>query len=100
VLNFGGSNHELWCEGGETHFIKKMMEESIEYGRSCFWFSTLVSKGSSLDDLGRRIKSLPIQDTRLIDMSQGQKQSRFIAWTFLTRPEQTQWRQKFWQKLG
>jgi 23S rRNA (adenine1618-N6)-methyltransferase len=43
------------------------------------------------------MKSLPIQDTRLIDMSQGQKQSRFIAWTFLTRPEQTQWRQKFWQ---
>lgn len=96
VLNFGGTNQELWCKGGETNFIKNMMDESVKYARACFWFTSLVSKGNTLDNLGAKIKSLPIQETRLIEMSQGQKQSRFIAWTFLTKPEQSQWRAKFW----
>ncbi|MCI9838201.1 RlmF-related methyltransferase, partial [Escherichia coli] len=28
ALNFGGQQQELWCEGGEVAFIKKMIEES------------------------------------------------------------------------
>jgi 23S rRNA (adenine1618-N6)-methyltransferase len=29
VLNFGGKAGELWCEGGELAFIRRMIEESV-----------------------------------------------------------------------
>ena len=47
-LNFGGQPGELWCDGGEAGFIRRMIHQSREFGGSCFWFTTLVSKQSSL----------------------------------------------------
>ena len=31
VLNFGGQNGELWCDGGELKFITQMIYESSKY---------------------------------------------------------------------
>lgn len=31
VLNFGGQNAELWCNGGEIGFITQMIYESVKY---------------------------------------------------------------------
>ena len=28
ILNFGGQNHELWCEGGEEKFVRDMILQS------------------------------------------------------------------------
>ena len=41
ALNFGGQQQELWCEGGEVAFIKKMIEESKGFASKCFftWLS-------------------------------------------------------------
>ncbi len=33
ALNFGGQQQELWCEGGEVTFIKKMIEESKGFAK-------------------------------------------------------------------
>lgn len=72
--------------------------ESKNVGASCFWFSTLISKGSSIDDLGSFLREAGVQDLRMLNMSQGQKVSRFIAWTFLNKPQQKEWRKQRWQK--
>ena len=32
VLNFGGQQQELWCEGGEVAFISQMIRESQQFG--------------------------------------------------------------------
>ncbi len=98
VLNFGGVSHELWVTGGEKVFVKRMILESKNVGASCFWFSTLISKGSSIDDLGSFLREAGVQDLRMLNMSQGQKVSRFIAWTFLNKPQQKEWRKQRWQK--
>jgi len=45
-LNFGGKEGELWTEGGEKRFILNMIRQSKQFGKSCCWFSTLVSKQS------------------------------------------------------
>jgi 23S rRNA (adenine1618-N6)-methyltransferase len=82
VLNFGGQNNELWCEGGELRFISLLIEESVAYGPQVRWFTTLVSKASNLPPLLallKRVKALEVQE---VAMGQGQKQSRFLAWTF------------------
>ncbi len=28
ILNFGGQNHELWCDGGEEKFVRNMIQQS------------------------------------------------------------------------
>ncbi|MBM5572405.1 MULTISPECIES: 23S rRNA (adenine(1618)-N(6))-methyltransferase RlmF [Deefgea] len=83
VLNFGGQGGELWCEGGEEAFIQRMISESRQIGQRCLWFTSLVSKASSLPLLYRTLEKAGARDVRTIEMSQGQKQSRFLAWTFI-----------------
>ena len=83
ALNFGGQNAELWCPGGEVKFITTMIAQSIEFGGQCLWFSSLVSKKESLKPLYAALKKAGVEESRTIDMAQGQKVSRFIAWTFI-----------------
>jgi 23S rRNA (adenine1618-N6)-methyltransferase len=83
VLNFGGMSHELWCEGGEERFIADMIRESKRFGNSCRWFTTLISKQSSLQHALQAVKKLKAAEVKTIPMSQGNKSSRILAWTFL-----------------
>jgi 23S rRNA (adenine1618-N6)-methyltransferase len=81
-LNFGGRAGELWCAGGEAGFVRRMITESAEIPTRCRWFSTLVSKSSSLPGLRQALRQAGALDIRTLDMAQGQKQSRILAWTF------------------
>ncbi len=87
ALNFGGQNNELWCEGGEVEFIKNMMIQSRQYADSCFWYSTLVSKQTTLKPILETLKQLKALEIKTIDMQQGNKISRIVAWTFLTETD-------------
>lgn len=97
VLNFGGQNAELWCEGGEVGFIRNMIAESARIKKQCFWFSTLVSKSMNLPFIFAAIERSAPVEIRTIEMAQGQKISRFVAWTFLSPAEQQSWRKNRWQ---
>jgi len=90
-LNFGGQHNELWCEGGELSFISQMIEESQKYKKNCLWFTTLVSKKENLDSIYKNLQKQNPQQIETIEMVQGQKQTRFVAWSFYTKQEQQQW---------
>ncbi|MBT1688486.1 23S rRNA (adenine(1618)-N(6))-methyltransferase RlmF [Fulvivirgaceae bacterium PWU37] len=96
TLNFGGTNSELWCEGGEEKFVRKMINESKRFSLSCFWFSTLISKSSNLKDVYTALKQAKASEVRTIPMSHGNKISRIVAWTFLTPEQQRSWVQTRW----
>lgn len=96
VLNFGGQNAELWCEGGEEAFLRRMVAQSAEISTQCFWFSALVSKSTSLPAVYNALRAARAWDVHTIDMAQGQKISRFVAWTFLRDEEQEAWKAKRW----
>jgi len=81
-LNFGGQKAELWYQGGELAFIKKMIKESIIYQNQVLWFTCLVSKKEHLSKLKLYLKEAQVKQIKIINMSQGQKTSRFIAWRF------------------
>jgi len=83
ALNFGGQQQELWCEGGEVAFILRMIAESKGFGRQVKWFTTLVSRGDNLPPLYRALTDVGAVKVIKKEMAQGQKQSRFIAWTFM-----------------
>lgn len=92
VLNFGGQNAELWCEGGELAFITQMIYESAKYPMQCLWFTTLVSKQSHLKSLYKTLNKVNAADIKTIDMAQGQKTSRILAWTFLSDSQRKNWK--------
>lgn len=96
ILNFGGQQAELWCEGGEVGFIRRMAEESFAFATQCLWFTTLVSKSSSLPFVYRAIEKTGALEIKTIDMAQGQKISRFVSWTYLSPPQQKEWATKRW----
>jgi len=92
ILNFGGQNSELWYEGGEIAFITQMIYESVKYPLQCFWFTTLVSKKDYLKSLYKTLNKVGAVEIKTIEMAQGQKTSRFIAWTFLSEKQQKDWK--------
>ncbi len=81
TLNFGGKSNELWCTGGEVAFITQMVEESVTI--NCKWFTTLVSKASSLPSIYSALDKVAPTQVKTLDMGQGQKKSRIVAWTYL-----------------
>ncbi|PZX94269.1 23S rRNA (adenine(1618)-N(6))-methyltransferase RlmF [Flavobacterium aquariorum] len=91
VLNFGGQNAELWCEGGELGFIKQMIYESAKYPMQCLWFTTLVSKQSNLNTIYKTLNNVAAIH-KTIEMAQGQKTSRIVAWTFMSEAQQKAWK--------
>jgi len=92
VLNFGGKNNELWCDGGEMVFITQMIYESVKYQKQCLWFTTLVSKNSNIKGLYKLLNKVKAVSIKTIEMSQGQKTSRIIAWSFLSDDEKRNWK--------
>jgi 23S rRNA (adenine1618-N6)-methyltransferase len=95
-LNFGGKANELWCTGGEASFLRRMIREGVAAGNQVFWFSSLVSRAGNLPELQRQLRKLGARDVRLFAMAQGNKQSRFIAWTFLDEAERQNWKNTRW----
>jgi len=95
--NFGGQQNELWCEGGERAFIHKMIEQSADIPLSCFWFSSLVSKSENLRGIYKSLKEVKAVDVHTIDMAQGQKTSRIVAWSFLNNSRRTEWRMRHFE---
>ncbi|HEY4327013.1 MAG TPA: 23S rRNA (adenine(1618)-N(6))-methyltransferase RlmF [Mucilaginibacter sp.] len=98
ALNFGGQKKELWYPGGEAAFIKLTIEQSALVAKQCLWFTTLVSKKDTLPGVYKNLKRVAAADVRTISMSQGQKVSRIVAWTFLNEAERKEWVDTWWHK--
>ncbi|MEO6959048.1 MAG: 23S rRNA (adenine(1618)-N(6))-methyltransferase RlmF [Burkholderiaceae bacterium] len=92
VLNFGGQNNELWCEGGEALFVRRIIKESENVRGQVLWFSSIVSKETHLPGILHDLKKAAALDVRIVEMAQGQKKSRFVAWTFLDALARRNWR--------
>ena len=90
-LNFGGQNAELWCDGGEIGFVTQMIFESAKYPMQVLWFTTLVSKKENLTSIYKTLNKVNVADFKTIEMSQGQKTSRIVAWTFQTKTQIKNW---------
>ena len=96
-LNFAGISSELMCEGGEHKFINNMIAESEIFAKNCYWFSTLVSKQSNLKGIYKALDVLKAVQVKTIPMGTGNKSTRIVAWTFLSKEEQKQWRETRWK---
>lgn len=80
--NFGGRSMELWCDGGERGFIRRMIEQSALVRDQCRWFTTLVSKKGALQSTERALARIEATQVRILPIRHGHKTSRILAWTF------------------
>ena len=96
VLNFGGQNSELWCDGGEELFVSEMIRQSKQFSTDCFWFSTLISKDSNLKKVIEELIKSEAAEVKTIPMFFGNKTSRIVVWTFLNPSQQKEWVSKRW----
>lgn len=94
ALNFGGQKAELWCEGGELGFLANMINESQVFAGQCLWFTSLVSKSENLKPCYALLEKAQAIKVKTIEMQQGNKITRILAWTFLTSAQQRQWQQR------
>lgn len=81
-LNFGGKNSELWCPGGELKFVNDLIYQSKDFATQFTWFTTLVSKKEHLKKNYFHLEKLAATEVRTVEMKQGNKTSRMLAWTF------------------
>ena len=95
--NFSGVPNELICEGGELQFITKMIEESQQFAMNCFWFTTLVSKASNLKPIYTTLEQVKATKVETIEMNTGNKMSRIVAWTYLSKELQKLWSEVRWK---
>ena len=94
VRNFSGTPKELCYAGGEKAFLHNYLYESSHYKQQCFWFTSLVSNVSHVRSMQASLEKLGATEFQVLDMIQGNKVSRVVAWSFLTKAEQKDWNKK------
>ena len=82
IQNFGGQNIELSYEGGEEAFVRRMIQQSSRIPTQCKWFSTLIAKNDHLPAVYKSLEIARAAEVKTINMAQGQKISRVVAWRF------------------
>lgn len=91
VRNFSGTPTELCYAGGEKAFLHNYLYESSQYKQQCFWFTSLVSNVNHVESMKASLKKLGATEFQVVDMIQGNKVSRIVAWSFLSVQEQNNW---------
>lgn len=89
--NFAGQAHELCFKGGEKAFLHTYLYESSLFKTQCFWYTSLVSNKDNIKSMKKSLTKLGATTIKVIEMNQGNKKSRVVAWTFLTEKEQQNW---------
>ncbi len=79
--NFAGMAHELWCNGGEALFVKRLIKESSAFKNQVGWFTSLLSRKQHINKLEKQAKKQHAE-VKIIPMKTGNKESRIIAWRY------------------
>ncbi|MGJ8685338.1 MAG: 23S rRNA (adenine(1618)-N(6))-methyltransferase RlmF [Nonlabens sp.] len=79
--NFAGKSHELWCNGGEALFVKRLIKESADFQSQVGWFTSLISRKENLPKLEKQLKKMKTT-YKIIPMNSGNKKSRLLVWKF------------------
>lgn len=98
TLNFAGIEAELIYPGGEVAFILNMIEESIQWSRQVFWFTSLVAQADHVPSLLAALQQAGATKIEELPLATGNKSSRILAWTFLDTKARKIWQEARWQR--
>lgn len=92
--NFSGTQKELCYAGGEKAFLHNYLYQSSLYKTNCFWYTSLVSRHALINSMEKSLEKLSATAFKILPMQLGNKMGRIVAWTFLNRTQQNEWRDK------
>ena len=68
------------------------MDTAYFFEVRCMRVNKLVSKKENLSSIYKTLNKVSAVTVKTIDMAQGQKTSRIVAWTFLSETQQKAWK--------
>lgn len=78
-----GADNEMICEGGDVGFVSKVLEESLVLGERAQWYTAMLSKLASLQQIVAKLKEHGITNYAVTSLQPGQKTKRWaVAWSF------------------
>lgn len=96
---FTGNLQEVVTEGGETRFIERMIEDSLELQKRVRWFTSMVGQKKSLKAVMAKAKQAGARVVTSQAFFQGQTLRWGVAWSF-TAEEVQQRRQRLLSRLA
>lgn len=78
--NYQGLSTELWTDGGEKKFITQLIYDSFTFKDQIGYCTTLVSNKENIKPLRAILEYHKVEDIQMINMSQGNKINRILAW--------------------
>lgn len=92
LLNFGGQNAELWCDGGELGFITQMIFESAKYQCNVFGSRPGFQKRKSFQFVQNPEQSKSGSRKNHRYGTRPENQAHLLAWTFQSEAQQRNWK--------
>ncbi|KAI8597662.1 hypothetical protein EDD21DRAFT_384851 [Dissophora ornata] len=77
-----GTSNEMMTAGGEVQFVKQMIDESRHWQTRIRWYTSMLGKKNSLDDIIAYLKDHKILNYTLTTLRQGRTSRWAVAWSF------------------
>ncbi|XP_058462239.1 U6 small nuclear RNA (adenine-(43)-N(6))-methyltransferase [Malaya genurostris] len=77
-----GSQEELYVEGGEISFIKKLIDESFEFKDRISIYTTMIGHKQNFEEVIRILKTRSISNMTTTRFCQGNTTRWAVAWSF------------------
>ncbi|KAM5539796.1 hypothetical protein V8D89_006609 [Ganoderma adspersum] len=77
-----GGDVEMITPGGEAAFVRRMVEESLNLGHKCRWYTSMLGKMSSLASIVQTLRENKVDNYAISELVQGQTKRWVIGWSF------------------
>lgn len=79
----GGTVQEMVCPGGESAFITRIIEDSVQLRQSFRWYTSMVGRKANLKVLISKLWEVGATIVKTTEFVQGQTCRWGLAWSFL-----------------
>ncbi|MDA3930605.1 MAG: RlmF-related methyltransferase [Prolixibacteraceae bacterium] len=81
-----------------TKFISNILRESKKFAQNFYWFSIVVSNKIMAKNICISLARFKPTQIKTIPIGSGTKANQIVAWTFLSKVDQTTWKISRWNK--